>query len=213
MSFILDTATFTAIHAHEKAVEALKGEAKENTAARNGHKIDAYSGLIAHLAGVKLVKGNLPRAISNQVRKALLEDAGLKEPTAKRYMENSVGALRELEIPTQATADLVKDILLSENIDSENKLAKLVSGEADKDPMRDLAEALIGKWTTRKDDDGNKVRGVFKPSKYEQEDWDRFDDIVRELKAARIEGSKAAADAEDDEAQKNALAAAVFAQM
>ena len=114
----------------------------------------------------------------------------------------------------QAIRDKASDIHL-EPFEGDFKIRYRVDGslfELEAPPPH-LAEALIGKWTTRKDDDGNKVRGVFKPSKHEQEDWDRFDDIVRELKAARIEGAKAAADAEDDEAQKNALAAAVFAQM
>jgi hypothetical protein len=213
MTFALNNGTFATIHAAEKAVEGLKGEAKENTKARNDHKITAYSALISQLAGVKLVKGNLPRAIGNQVRKALLEDSGLKDATAKRYLENSVGAMRELDIPTQATPELVKDILLSENIDSENKLAKRVSGEAEKDPMRDLAETLIGKFSTRKDDDGNRVKGIFKPSKFDEADWDRFDDIVRELRAARTEGSKAAAASADEVERQNNLANAVFAQM
>jgi len=213
MTFALNPTTFATIHTAEKAIADLKGVNKENTAAANARKIEAYSALISQIAGTKLVKGNLPRAVGNLIRKALLEDAGVKEASVKRYIENSVGALRELDIPTQATPELVQDILLSENIDSENKLAKRVSGETDKDPMRDLAETLIGKFTTRKDDDGKKVQGVFKPSKFEPEDWDRFDDFVRALKAAREEGSKAAVDAEAEAQRQNDLANAVFGQM
>ena len=213
MTYAANATTYATIHAAEKVINDLKGEAKEITKARNDRKIDAYAALISEIAGVKLVKGNLPRAVSNQVRKALLEDAGLKDGTAKRYLENSVGALRELDIPTQATPNLVRDILLSENIDSENKLAKRVSGESEKDPMRELAETLIGKFTNRKDDEGKKVKGVFKPSKYDESDWDRFEDIVRELRAARIKGSEAAADAEEEVERQNNLANAVFGQM
>jgi hypothetical protein len=98
----------------------------------------------------------------------------------------------------------------SENIDSENKLSKAVSGESDKDPMVIMAENLIGKFTTRKDDDGNRVQGVFKPSKYEQEDWDRFEDALRELKAARAAASDAAQQAELEAQRANELANEVF---
>jgi hypothetical protein len=98
----------------------------------------------------------------------------------------------------------------SENIDSENKLAKLVSGETDKDPMQTMAEALVGKFTSRKDDDGNRVQGVFKPSKYEQEDWDRFEDALRELKAARVAASDAARQAEIEAQKANDMANEVF---
>lgn len=206
----IDSAVFADIAGHEKNIEGLKGEAKERTAAANSEKISAYAALISGLSSQRLVKGNLPRAISKQVYKGLIEDAGVKEASAKRYLENSVGAMRVLEIPTQATPSLVRDILLSENIDSENKLAKRVSGETEKDPMQALAETLIGKFTSRKDEQGNKVQGVFKPSKFEQEDWDRFEDAVRELKAARQAAGDAAKQAEADEKRANDLANEVF---
>lgn len=210
MTTTIDRAVFDEIATRETSITNLKGEAKERTAEANGQKIGAYSALIAGLSGQKLVKGNLPRAISKQVYKGLIEDAGVKEATAKRYLENSVGALRVLDIPTQATPALVKAILDSENIDSENKLSKAVNGESDKDPMVIMAENLIGKFTTRKDDDGNRVQGVFKPSKYEQEDWDRFEDALRELKAARAAASDAAQQAELEAQRANELANEVF---
>jgi hypothetical protein len=210
MTNTIDRAVFDEIATRETSIANLKGEAKERTVEANGQKISAYSALIAGLSGQKLVKGNLPRAIAKQVYKGLIEDAGVKEATAKRYLENSVGALRVLDIPTQATPSLVKAILDSENIDSENKLAKLVSGETDKDPMQTMAEALVGKFTSRKDDDGNRVQGVFKPSKYEQEDWDRFEDALRELKAARVAASDAARQAEIEAQKANDMANEVF---
>ena len=206
----VDAAVFAGIATAEKAIEGFKGEAKASAASANDQKIGAYSLLIASLSGTKLVKGNLPRAVSKQVYTGLMQDAGVKEATAKRYLENSVGALRVLEIPTQATPELVKDILLSENIDSENKLAKRVSGEDEKDPMRVLAEALIGKFTTRKDENGQRVQGVFKPSKFEQEDWDSFEDHIRELKAARAAAEDAGKQAEIDAKRANELANEVF---
>jgi hypothetical protein len=210
MTTTIDRAVFDEIATRETSITNLKGEAKERTVEANGQKIGAYSALIAGLSGQKLVKGNLPRAVSKQVYKGLIEDAGVKEATAKRYLENSVGALRVLDIPTQATPALVKAILDSENIDSENKLSKAVNGESDKDPMVIMAENLIGKFTTRKDDDGNRVQGVFKPSKYEQEDWDRFEDALRELKAARAAASDAAQQAELEAQRANELANEVF---
>jgi hypothetical protein len=210
MTTTIDRAVFDEIATRETSITNLKGEAKERTVEANGQKIGAYSALIAGLSGQKLVKGNLPRAVSKQVYKGLIEEAGVKEATAKRYLENSVGALRVLDIPTQATPALVKAILDSENIDSENKLSKAVNGESDKDPMVIMAENLIGKFTTRKDDDGNRVQGVFKPSKYEQEDWDRFEDALRELKAARAAASDAAQQAELEAQRANELANEVF---
>ena len=79
--------------------------------------------------------------------------------------------------------------------------------------MVTLAETLIGKFTTRKDDDGNRVQGVFKASKFEQEDWDRFEDAVRELKAARLAASDAAAIAAAEEKRTNDMANEAFDAM
>ena len=209
-NFSIQAVVFANINAAEAAIGNLKGANKENTAAANSAKIGAYAELISSLAGVKLVKGNLPRAVSKQVRDALLQDAGVNEPIAKRYIENTVGAIRELSIPSQATPDLVREILEAENITSERKLAERVHGTDDKDAMRALAEQLVGKFTTRKDENGDKVQGIFKASKFDQSDWDNFDDAVRELKAARDAAMSAAAAAEAEAAAENALANEVF---
>ena len=211
MSFELNISAIAAVASNEKTIGSFKDSVKEGRDAINERKIDSYAQLISSIAGVKLVKGNLPRAVSNQLRKALLEDAGVQEATAKRYVENSAGALRLFSIPTQATPTLVADILASENIDTENKLAKLVSGEGEADAIRALAEKLVGKFTNRKDDDGKKVQGVFEASKLTQADWDEFDDVVRELKAARAAAEDAAIAAALAEEANNALANEVFA--
>ena len=213
MTNTIDNSVIIGIADAEREIASFKGNAKEANNLANDRKIGAYSLLIASLSGQKLVKGNLPRAVSKQVYKGLIEDAGIKEASAKRYLENSVGALRELDIPTQATPDVVRSILEQDGIDSENKLAKRVNGSDEKDPMVTLAETLVGKFTTRKDDDGNRVQGVFKASKFEQEDWDRFEDAVRELKAARIAASDAAAIAAAEEKRTNDMANEAFDAM
>lgn len=209
MSNQINADVFATVKSLEGAITALREVAKENGAEANSRKLDAYAEVIASISGIKLVKGNLPRAIGNQLREGLLE-AGLKEALVKRYTENSVGALRVLNIPTQATPDLVKEILETENIASENQLAKRINGEAEKDKVAGLAEALIGKFTTRKDEDGNRIKGVFKASDLEQADWDRFEDLVRELKAARAAASDAAAHAAAQQAAVNEAANEVF---
>lgn len=209
MSNQINEGVFAVVKSLEGAISALREVAKENGAEANGKKLDAYAEVIASISGIKLVKGNLPRAIGNQLRDGLLE-AGLKDALVKRYTENSVGALRVLSIPSQATPELVAEILASENIASENQLAKRVNGDSEKDKVQGLAEALIGKFTTRKDEDGNRVKGVFKPSDLDQADWDRFEDLVRELKAARTASADAGAIAAAQQAAVNDAANEVF---
>jgi hypothetical protein len=132
--FILADTTINVINAAEAQIAGLKADNKANNQAANDQKIGAYCELIASLAPVKLVKGNLPRAVSKALRVALLEEAGLKEATAKRYVENSVGAIRMFELSgmDNATPEMVREFFDDSGIDSENKLAKAIKGEAEK---------------------------------------------------------------------------------
>ena len=174
----------------EQNIADLKGQNRDNNEAANAHKMGAYGEVIASIAHVKLVKGNLPRAVSKTLRKALLEEAGLKEATVKRYIENSVGAVRLIkdkigDIPSQYTAAAVVTDLAAMEIDSENKLAKAVKGDSDKSKAQRLAEQVVGKFSTKKDENGKQVQGdVFKDG-LDDEELDEFQNIMRELMAAR----------------------------
>ena len=204
--FILADTTINVINAAEAQIAGLKADNKANNEAANDQKIGAYCELIASLAPVKLVKGNLPRAVSKALRVALLEEAGLKEATAKRYVENSVGAIRMFELSgmDNATPEMVREFLDDAGIDSENKLAKAIKGEAEKSQAQMLAEQVVGKWSSAKDDNGKVVQGnVFKDG-LSDEDLEEFQIAMRELMAARqayrnSAAAKAAqADATDD---------------
>jgi hypothetical protein len=204
--FILNDTTINVINAAEAQIAGLKADNKANNQAANDQKIGAYCELIASLAPVKLVKGNLPRAVSKALRVALLEEAGLKEATAKRYVENSVGAIRMFELSgmDNATPEMVREFFDDSGIDSENKLAKAIKGEAEKSKAQMLAEQVVGKWSSAKDDNGKVVQGnVFKDG-LSDDDLEEFQIAMRELMAARqayrnSAAAKAAqADATDD---------------
>jgi hypothetical protein len=204
--FILNDTTINVINAAEAQIAGLKADNKANNQAANDQKIGAYCELIASLAPVKLVKGNLPRAVSKALRVALLEEAGLKEATAKRYVENSVGAIRMFELSgmDNATPEMVREFFDDSGIDSENKLAKAIKGEAEKSKAQMLAEQVVGKWSSAKDDNGKVVQGnVFKDG-LSDDDLEEFQIAMSELMAARqayrnSAAAKAAqADATDD---------------
>jgi len=185
--FILADTTINVINAAEAQIAGLKADNKANNEAANDQKIGAYCELVASIAPIKLVKGNLPRAVSKALRAALLEEAGLKEATAKRYIENSVGAIRLFELSgmDNATPDMVREFLDDAGIDSENKLAKAIKGESEKSKAQMLAEQVVGKWSSAKDDNGKVVQGnVFKDG-LSDEDLDEFQIAMRELMAAR----------------------------
>tara|TARA_R100001460_G_scaffold49940_1_gene88261 strand:- start:307 stop:1002 length:696 start_codon:yes stop_codon:yes gene_type:complete len=209
-TFTVSDTAINNVYSAEQEIASLKGVNKDNNVAANSAKMSAYGEVIAAIAQVKLVKGNLPRANSKILKSALVEQAGVKEATAKRYLENSVGAVRLLkdhfaEIPTQYTPDAIVKDLATLEIDSENKLAKAVKGEPDKSKAQRLAEQVVGKFSSKKDDKGNRVQGdVFKDGLTDEE-LDEFENAMRELKAARTayRNSEAAKAAEAEAAEEN----------
>lgn len=215
MAFQINEETFAQIARREAEIAGLKDSNKENNALANSQKIAAYSDLIADLSQVKLVKGNLPRAVSKQVREALLADAGLKDATVKRYIDNSVGAIRHFKLSQvhNCTPAMVREFFDTEGVDSENKLAKLVNGEAEQSKARKLAEAVVGKWSTRKDENGKRVQGDVFRDGLSDDELEEFFDHMRELQAARAayHNPEAAKQAEASAAEENAACNAVAA--
>lgn len=219
--FNVSDASINAIYKAELEIASLKDANRDNNAAANTQKMGAYGEVIATIAHVKLVKGNLPRSVSKTLRSALLDEAGLKEATVKRYVENSVGAVRLIkdkigDIPSQYTADAIVRDLAALDIDSENKLAKAVKGEGDKSKAQRLAEQVVGKFSNKKDANGKQVQGdVFKDG-LDDEELDEFQNVMRELMAARkayrdSEAAKAAQAAAADE--NDTVDAAVVAML
>ena len=209
-NFTVSDASINVVFKAEAAIADLKGQNRDNNEAANAQKMGAYGEVIATIAHVKLVKGNLPRAVSKTLRAALLEEAGLKEATVKRYVENSVGAVRLIsdkigDIPSQYTADAIVRDLAAMEIDSENKLAKAVKGESDKSKAQRLAEQVVGKFSTKKDEYGKQVQGdVFKDG-LDDDELDEFQNVMRELMAARkaYRDTEAAKAAETEAANEN----------
>jgi hypothetical protein len=220
-NFTVSDASINVVFKAEAAIADLKGQNRDNNEAANAQKMGAYGEVIATIAHVKLVKGNLPRAVSKKLRAALLEEAGLKEATVKRYVENSVGAVRLItdqigDIPSQYTADAIVRDLATMDIDSENKLAKAVKGESDKSKAQRLAEQVVGKFSTKKDENGKQVQGdVFKDG-LDDDELDEFQNVMRELMAARkaYRDTAAAKAAEAEAANENdTVDAAVVAML
>jgi hypothetical protein len=203
--FAVDPATVTKLTQYEDEAVKAKSDVAYDKQVYNETKVRAYSEVIASLIGVKLIKGNLPTTVRNTLIKALTEDAGIGNASAKRYQDISVAAIRckKFDFPTQATAAAVHDELLAKEIKTEAGLKKFSSNVPPVDAMHQLAEKLIGKFTKRKDDDGNVIQGVFKPSKFDAVDWARFYDHVEVMKAARLEGEEAAKEAAKKKEEEN----------
>ncbi len=218
IAFEIADATINHIAGAEAKITGLKADSKANSEAANSHKIGAYCELISSIASVKMKKGNLPDAVSKSVKEALLLALGTgKDATVKRYFDNSVGAIRHFDLAgmTQATPAMVQEFFDAEGITSENKLAKLVSGEASKSKAKLLAEKVVGKWSTKREE-GKKVQGDKFCDGLSDEELEEFHNIMRELLAARkaFRNTAAAKAAEADAAAENSdVDAAVDAMM
>ena len=218
MQNIFDTEIFektlSDIASAEAQIMTLRGENKartmennENTAVMNGHKIEQYISLIVAISPVKLVGEGKNKRLPATVSKQLSAELGeyIKPATAKKLKENSVKARDKLGIGgDNVTPEMVRAVFSENDIDSEKKLMEAVDGDAGKSDMVKLAEKLFGKET---------VTGSFKPSKYGQADWDEFENACRELKAARLEADKAAAEAIKAEGDKNKQVDAVLSAL
>lgn len=196
MSNFIDTAK--AVFAREAVIEEFKGNVAENREAANAQKISAYSEIIASLASVDLTaKGKLPRSVSTDLRDSLI-NAGVSKSCTKRYVENSTAALRVFDVPSQATPELVEEILECENISSENALKKACFASRDVSEARAFAEKIVGKFKTRYTDSGKEVEtDEFVPSKLSDDEIDdmiaEFNEAVSGLRAVReeaIEGAR-----------------------
>jgi hypothetical protein len=88
-----------------------------------------------------------------------------------------------------------------------------VKGEADKSRAERLAEQVVGKWSTAKDEDGKAVQGAVFKDGLDDDELDEFQNVMRELMAARaaFRNSKAARDAAEAAARENSTVDAAVA--
>ena len=186
-TFSLSEATVKTISSNETTIKGLKGDAKQVTEQVNATKLSTYAELISAISGVTLTNGNLPRTISKRVREDLTTDGGCKDAVAKKYLENSVGAKRQFDFGANTTPTAVLAVFADQGITSEAKLAKAVSGEAEKSAAVILSEKVMGKWSTKKDDKGKAVKGDKFKDGLKDEELVEFFDELRKLEAERTE--------------------------
>ena len=186
-TFSLSDNTVSIVSANETTLAGLKGDAKQVTEQVNTTKLASYAELISAISSVTLTKGNLPRTISKTVRHDLTTDGGCRDAVAKKYIENSVAAKRKFGFGDNTTPTAVLAVFSDQGITSEAKLAKAVSGEDNKSAALILAEKVIGKWSNKKDDNGNVVQGDKWKDGLDDKELAVFFDELRKLEAERTE--------------------------
>jgi len=132
---------------NEQAIEGLKGDRKAISDAVNTKKVESYTSLVVDLAvsGVQLVNrgknSGLPVAVTSQLKSELME-AGISEPCAKRYVENTNGLIRVvpelLDVSDFGQAALILD---REGCTNESKIKARAFGTPD--PLEALAKKIV----------------------------------------------------------------------
>jgi len=201
-TFVLADDNLNAIASNEKRINTLKGDAKEANGEAQTLKLNSYCQLIAGIAAAPLTaKSNLPTAISSQVKGDLMDIGGLSEGMANKMVKNAVGARNVFGIGgDNFTPQAVAEVLERNDITSEAKLIKAVSGDDAKSKVQLAVDKVAGKRSTKKDDKGNRIDGDKWLGGFDYAEIEEFQSLLAD--ALRVRGEmEAAAQAAADKAQ------------
>ena len=205
--------TFTAaadrinqIGLNQSRINTLKGDAKEITAESQGLKLDSYAHLIAGIAPAKLTaKANL-NAKDRVALKGDLMDAGQQtDSMADKLIKNAVGARNVFQIGGDNwTPAAVKEVFDANEITSEAKLIKAVSGDDKKSKVALVVEKIAGRRSTKKNEKGERVAGDKWLSGFSYDEIEEFHTALADALRTRGEMEAAAQEAGDQTDQDNA---------
>jgi hypothetical protein len=201
-TFVLADDNLNAIASNEKRINTLKGDAKEANGEAQTLKLNSYCQLIAGIAAAPLTaKSNLPTTVSSQVKGDLMDIGGLSEGMANKMVKNAVGARNIFGIGGgNVTPQMVAETFEANEITSEAKLIKAVSGEDVKSKVQLAVDKVAGKRSTKKDDKGNRVDGDKWLGGFDYAEIEEFQSLLAD--ALRVRGEmEAAAQAAADKTQ------------
>lgn len=205
--------TFTAaadrinqIGLNQSRINTLKGDAKEITAESQGLKLDSYAHLIAGIAPAKLTaKANL-NAKDRVALKGDLMDAGQQtDSMADKLIKNAVGARNVFQIGGDNwTPAAVLEVFEANEITSEAKLIKAVSGDDKKSKVALVVEKIAGRRSTKKNEKGERVAGDKWLGGFSYDEIEEFHTALADALRTRGEMEAAAQEAGDQTDQDNA---------
>ena len=205
--------TFTAaadrinqIGLNQSRINTLKGDAKEITAESQGLKLDSYAHLIAGIAPAKLTaKANL-NAKDRVALKGDLMDAGQQtDSMADKLIKNAVGARNVFQIGGDNwTPAAVLEVFDANEITSEAKLIKAVSGDDKKSKVALVVEKIAGRRSTKKNEKGERVAGDKWLGGFSYDEIEEFHTALADALRTRGEMEAAAQEAGAQTDQDNA---------
>ena len=143
------------IRGSEAEISGLKSTNSENTKLVNELKIDQYVGLITHVAPLKLsASGNLTKADTRAISEDLVNECNMSKANAKLLKDNSVKFVVKFDVPSQATPEMIRDIMEENGITSQTKLKQAVNPQDDIMLGDKIARMIYGKMKSVKNTEG-----------------------------------------------------------
>jgi len=190
-SMCMSNEMISTVSSAENIVSDLKGINKDNVAMINDSKINGqYVPFIAHVAKFpRTASGNVSKQVTAIIYDDLVNHCGMAKASAKMLKENAIKFCEVFEVSTQATETAIKDILESNEIDTQTKLIKAVSGKAEVTLAEKIAKMVYGKDVTKKIDGIEQT--IFVPTDLTMDEIQQIEEHMADIKRVRISTDEA----------------------
>ena len=205
-TFVAAADRINQIGLNQSRINTLKGDAKEITAESQGLKLDSYCHLIAGIAPAKLTaKANLNAKDRVGLKGDLMAEGQQTDSMADKLIKNAVGARNVFQIGGDNwTPAAVKEVFDANEITSEAKLIKAVSGDDKKSKVLLVVEKIAGRRSTKKNEKGERVAGDKWLGGFSYEEIEEFHSALEDALRVRKDMEAAAQEAGDQTDQDNA---------
>lgn len=204
-TFVAAADRINQIGLNQSRINTLKGDAKEITAESQGLKLDSYCHLIAGIAPAKLTaKANLNAKDRVGLKGDLMAEGQQTDSMADKLIKNAVGARNVFQIGGDNwTPAGVQEVFEANDITSEAKLIKAVSGDDQKSKVQLAVEKIAGRRSTKKNDKGERVAGDKWLGGFTYDEIEEFHTALADALRTRGEMEAAAQVAGDQTDQDN----------
>jgi hypothetical protein len=198
------------IRGSEVEISGLKTTNSDNTKLVNELKIDQYVGLITHIAPLKLsASGNLTKADTRAISEDLVNECSMSSANAKLLKDNSVKFVVKFDVPSQATPEMIRDIMEENDITSQTKLKKAVNPQEEVLLGDKIAKMIYGKTKAVKNEDGIE-EDMFVPTDLTADDIKIIEETLADAKRMRDAHDKSVKDSTKDQSEDNTQVKDVF---
>ena len=205
-TFVAAADRINQIGLNQSRINTLKGDAKEIAAESQGLKLDSYAHLIAGIAPAKLTaKANLNAKDRVALKGDLMAEGQQTDSMAAKLIKNAVGARHVFQIGGDNwTPAAVKEVFDANEITSEAKLIKAVSGDDKKSKVALVVEKIAGRRSTKKNEKGERVAGDKWLGGFSYDEIEEFHNALADALRTRGKMEAAGQEAGDQTDQDNA---------